>query len=290
MRLEQLSLFDPAFCQRWRAGTPTWRPVHEGGFDARRYRVVPIPEAPARRFIEEHHYSHSFPASRMNFGLLEGDHLVGAAVLGVPMHPAVLTKPFPTLGADTAADLSRLVLLDDVPSNAESFVLGRLFRLAAEHGLRGLVAFSDPLPRIVAGAVLLGGHIGHVYRVTGGRYLGRGTARTVTLLPDGTVLTARSQSKLCRGERGAAGVRARLVALGARPLADMVAEFALMGIELTPAQWLELALVQVGARRVRHRGCHRFAWPVGDRGWRRRCPIGLVELPYPVTVDPAVTL
>jgi hypothetical protein len=33
-----------------------------------------------------------------------------------PMHSRVLTKPFPTLGADTAAELSRLVLLDEVES------------------------------------------------------------------------------------------------------------------------------------------------------------------------------
>jgi hypothetical protein len=54
--------------------------------------------------------------------------------------------------------------------------------------------------------------------------------------------------------------------------------------------WLDHALVTVGARRVRHLGCHRFAWPVGDRGWRRRCPIGMTELPYPITLDPAVAL
>ncbi len=59
MNLQQLSLFDPAVCQRWRGGTHTWRPVHEGGFDARRYRVVPIQEKPARAFVERHHYSHS---------------------------------------------------------------------------------------------------------------------------------------------------------------------------------------------------------------------------------------
>lgn len=243
-----------------------------------------------RRFVTAHHYSHSFPAARLSFGLFEGEHLVGAAVLGVPMHPRVLTKPFPTLGADAAAELSRLVLLDEVPANAESFVLGRLFRLAAEQGLRGLVGFCDPQPRIVAGTALLGGHIGHVYRVTGGRYLGRATARTLTVLPDGSVLPARAVSKVRRGERGAAGVRARLVALGACPLEDLAAERARAGVDLTGAAWLDLALAQVGARQVRHRGCHRFAWPVGDRGWRRRCPIGLVELPYPVAVDPAVAL
>ncbi len=163
-------------------------------------------------------------------------------------------------------------------------------RLAAAEGVCGLVAFSDPQPRYRHGDLLLPGHIGHIYKVTGGRYLGRSTARTLTMLPDGTVLTARAAQKVRAGERGAAGVRARLVALGARPLADMVAECALAGIELTPAAWLSVALEQIGAQQVRHRGNHRFAWPVGDRGWRRRCPVGLVELPYPTAPDPAVTL
>lgn len=90
--------------------------------------------------------------------------------------------------------------------------------------------------------------------------------------------------------RGAGGVRARLVALGARPLPEMVREVRAFRGGPDPDEWLELALAQIGARRVRHRGCHRFAWPVGDRGWRRRCPIGLVELPYPLATDPAVPL
>ncbi|NIL64717.1 hypothetical protein [Salinispora arenicola] len=134
-----------------------------------------------------------------------------------------------------------------MPSNAESWLLGRLFRLAADQGIRGLVAFSDPMPRILAGELLMPGHVGHVYRVTRGRYLGRGTARTITILPDGTVLTDRAAQKVRAGERGAAGVRARLVALRARPLP----EYARAGIDLTPGEWLELALAQIGARRVR---------------------------------------
>ena len=204
------------------------------------------------------------------------------------MHPAVLTGPFPTLDAGSAAELSRLVLLDEVPANAESFLLARLFRLAAAQGLRGLVAFSDPQPRVRAGELLMPGHVGHIYRVTEGRYLGRGTARTLTMLPDGTVLSARAMQKVRAAERGTAGVQARLVAMGARPLAEMAAECRRAGADLTPAAWLPLALAQVGARRVRHRGNHRFAWPVGDRGWRRRCPIGLVELPYPTGPDQVV--
>jgi hypothetical protein len=288
MNLQQLSLFDPGWCQRWRGRVHSWRPVHEGGFDARRYRVEPIPQAAATGFVAEHHYSRSFPAARMSFGLLEGAHLVGVAVLGVPMHPAVLTRPFPTLGPDTAAELSRLVLLDAVPANAESWLLGRLFRLAAAQGLRGLVAFCDPQPRWRGNTLLLPGHIGHVYRVAGGRYLGRGTARTLWMLPDGSVLSERAAQKVRAGERGSGGVQARLVALGASPLAEQAAVQARAGVELSRSGWLRQALAQVGAYQVRHRGNHRYVWPVGDRAWRRACPIGLVELPYPTTVDPAV--
>jgi hypothetical protein len=279
---QQLSLFDAVLCQRWRRGEHRWRPVHEGGFDARRYRLEPIAEARARQFVATHHYSRSFPAARASLGLLEGQHLVGVAVLGVPMHPAVLTKPFPTLDAGAAAELSRLVLLDEVPANAESWLLGRLFRWAAEQGLRGLVAFSDPQPRPRGAAILMPGHVGHVYQVTGARYLGRATRRTLTLLPDATVLSARAAQKVRAGERGAAGVRARLVGLGATPPdADVVA-----GRPGAGTAWLRQALTEVAARPLRHRGNHRFAWPVGDRGWRRRCPIGLPDQPYPRSADP----
>jgi hypothetical protein len=278
----QLSLFDPVLCQRWRRGAHRWRPVHEGGFDAHRYRLIPIAEASARQFVTDHHYSRTFPAARASLGLLDGPRLVGVAVLGVPMHPAVLTKPFPTLDPGAAAELSRLVLLDEVPANAESWLLGRLFRWAAEQGLRGLVAFSDPQPRPQGAAILMPGHVGHVYQVTGAHYLGRATPRTLTLLPDATVLCARAAQKVRAGERGAGGVRARLVALGATPPDPDV----MAGQPGAAAQWLRQALVAVGARPLRHRGNHRFAWPVGDRGWRRRCPIGLPELPYPRSIDP----
>ena len=61
-------------------------------------------------------------------------------------------------------------------------MLARAFRLAAGDGLRGVVAFSDPLPRRTAsGQLLMPGHIGHIYRAGAGatgRYTGRGTPHT----------------------------------------------------------------------------------------------------------------
>jgi hypothetical protein len=40
-------------------------------------------------------------------------------------------------------DLSRVVILDSVPGNAESWLCARAFELAAAAGIRGIVAFSD---------------------------------------------------------------------------------------------------------------------------------------------------
>jgi hypothetical protein len=111
-------LYDSGWCQRTAHQRPAWRHTSEGGFNARRYRLVEVPEREARRFVERHHYSHSWPAAKMSLALFEGQHLVGAAVLGVPMHPRVLTKPFPTLEPNSAAELSRFVLLDEAPANA----------------------------------------------------------------------------------------------------------------------------------------------------------------------------
>jgi hypothetical protein len=40
-------------------------------------------------------------------------------------------------------DLSRVVILDSMPANAESWFCARAFELAAAAGIRGIVAFSD---------------------------------------------------------------------------------------------------------------------------------------------------
>ncbi len=274
--------------QRWRAGVHTWAPVSAGGFDAARYTVRAVDHATARAFVVAHHYSRSYPADRLRFGMFDGAHLVGVAVLGQPMHDQVTGKVFPTLGRMDAAELARFVLLDDVPANAETWFLARVFRAAAAEGLRGVVAFSDPLPRrTAAGELLMAGHIGLIYRAgkgATGRYTGRGAARTLTMLADGRVFSARTRAKVTGWEKGGRGAVMELVALGA-PAPELST---LAG--MTPAgrsQWLTEALDTIGARRVRHRGNHRYAWTLGDRGARRRVPIALDALPYPTALDPA---
>jgi len=281
-------------CQRWNTGAHTWAPADT--FRASRYAVHQIDTATARRFVTGHHYSRSYPADRARFGMFEGSRLVGVAVLGQPMHDRVTGKAFPTLGRMDAAELSRFVLLDHVPANAETWLLARVFRLAAGDGLRGVVAFSDPMPRrTAAGELLMPGHLGHIYRAGAGatgRYTGRGTPRTLTILPDGRVFSARTRAKVTAWDRGGPAAVRELVDLGASGPVDghgCTGWAALGGMTAVErGAWLTDALAAVGARTVRHRGNHRFVWAIGDRGARRRTPIALDALPYPTTLD-AVT-
>ncbi|MCX4682271.1 hypothetical protein OG413_44630 [Streptomyces sp. NBC_01433] len=281
------------FTQRWRYGTPTWRHVSEGGFRADRYEVTGINEADAKAFVQRHHYLSGWPAVLHRFGLLDreaalhdddiavdGSPLVGVLVLAVPMNMRVLTNPFPHLvPLRESAEIARLVLTEAVPSNGESFFTAAALRRVAADGLKGAVMFSDPVPRwrlTEKGKIIqTRGHLGIVYQSLSAVYTGRGTARTLTVLPDGTTLTARARSKLLRQESGALGVARRLERLGAPPRPA--------GQPL--AVWLDHSLAQIGAERLPHPGNHRYILRVGrTRAERTRTVIGLKPQPYPKNV------
>jgi len=150
-----------------------------------------------------------------------------------------------------------------------------VFRDAARIGVRGIVAFSDPLPRTIGDRLLMPGHVGIVYQALGAVYTGRGTARWLTMLPDGSVLSARTLAKITAAEPGSNGAIARLVEWGAPPKPERV----------PGREWLPEALVAVGARRIWHPGNHRYAWSIGPRWSRRAHPVALPALPYPKQSD-----
>jgi hypothetical protein len=197
-------------CQRWRHHRHTWVRRRDGGFDRGRYQVVELPEAEAKRYVLAHHYAASWPAARLRYGLLDltDGSLCGVLVLGVPMHPNVLTRPFPHLEPYVQSlELVRLVVDRGVASNGESWFTTAALRMAAERDVRGVVAFADPIPRVRHtgdGPVLVvAGHCGTVYQACNARYTGLATPRRQILLPDATVLTARAAAKVTGGERGA---------------------------------------------------------------------------------------
>jgi len=249
--------------QRWRERRESYRPTIEP-IDTRAYEVAPISgDAEPKKFVCDHHYSGSYPAARFRFGLYRGPSLVGVAVFSNPCNDRVLTSVFPAPVAEMA-ELGRFVLLDDVPGNGESWFIARCFELLRKD-LVGVVSASDPEPRTrLDGTLVHPGHVGTIYQATNGRYYGRSKARTLLILPDGTVFSERSAQKIRNGERGARYAAEILVSHGAtRPEGDV-------------RVWLAAWTARL-CRPMRHPGNHRYAWAL-DRGMKRHLPDAL---PYP---------
>lgn len=265
------------WCERWRDRRPRWRHRSDGGFDAAHYEVAPLDDRTAKVYVERHHYTASYVASRLRYGLWDRrGALLGVAVLSVPVRREVLTQPFPELEPfRESLELGRFVLADAVPGNGESWFLGQVFRLAGREGVRGVVSFSDPVARRDAtGRLVFPGHIGVIYQASNALYAGRGTARTVLLLPDGRAVNERALAKLRALDTGHAYVEELLRAFGAPPRRGA-----------DPNEWLPRALLAAGVRRLRHPGNHRYLFRLGDRAARRSVRIALPRLPYPRRAD-----
>ena len=240
-------------CQRWTSGRASYRPTGEP-FDPRAYEVGAIAsDAAARSFVQEHHYSASYPAARFRYGLYSRrGELVGVAVFSVPARAEVTTN---WLHGDAIehVELGRLVLLDRVRANAESWMIAQCFRRLRREGIVGLVSFSDPCPRVIDGRRVFAGHIGFIYQATNATYAGRSRARTLRLLADGPmrgrVFSNRAASKLRAGDRGHEYAAAQLVAAGAAPPTSAEPE--------ALRAWADLWIPRVCVP-MRHRGNHRY--------------------------------
>jgi len=175
------------FCQRWAGRKHSWRHRSEGGFDASGYDVAPLAESDARTFVEVNHYAVSYPAARLRFGLYDGPWLVGVAVLGGADAAARADSGLPGPGSVRGVARAEPLRARRVSAGERrELVPGPLLQLAARLGVRGVVSFSDPVPRrTAAGELVFPGHIGTIYQASNAEYLGRTTPRRVVLLPDG---------------------------------------------------------------------------------------------------------
>lgn len=246
--------------QRWRERRDSYRPAGEL-LRPDEYDVVAIPDdRTAKAFVVQHHYSGSMPASRRRFGLYRNGILCGVAVYSHPVNDRVLTTVFPGPATDSL-ELGRFVLLDEVPSNGETWFLARTFDLLRKEGFVGVLSFSDPVPRTTSdGESVHPGHVGTIYQAANGVYLGRGDARCLRLLPDGTVFSHRAEQKVRRFEQGWRYASEQLVRHGAQPLTERD----------DPEAWL-LQWLPALTRRLRHPGNHKYAWPI-DRHVRKVLP------------------
>ena len=259
--------------QRWSGGRASYRRPEEP-IRTSEYDVAEIQDdTTAREFILAHHYSGTFPSARFRIGLYRRGDLVGVAVFSHPCSDKVLTNVFPVKATD-AVELGRFVLLDEVPGNGETWFLGRAFEILRKREIVGVVSFSDPMPRRnLDGDLVFRGHYGVIYQAFSGRYLGRGTARTLRLFPDGHVFSDRSAQKIRAGERGWRYAAAQLEKWGASEAPEDPEERLV---------WFDYALTRF-TRKTYHRGNHKYAWPL-QRAMRRLLPC---SLPYPKHLDAA---
>jgi hypothetical protein len=248
------------FTQRWRAGRASYRPAGEV-INTRAHEVAELEERDARAFCERHHYEHSYVGGRRcAFGLYRGGDLVGVAAFaqgwGGDAGLGALALP-----AEACRELKRLVLLDDVPANGESWFVARCFEQLRRGGLEGLVSFSDPEPRVdVDGRRVFAGHLGIVYRALNAVYVGRATPRTRYVLRDGAIFSEESQDKIRNRDKGWRAAAAELERWGATPLGETGDARA----------WLRLWRGKL-TQRHRHRGNLKYLWGLTSTV-RRRLP------------------
>lgn len=246
--------------QRWRLGRDSYRPPKET-INPRRYEVEAIKEdTPAKSFCETHHYSGSYPAARFRYGLYKSEELCGVAVFSHPMNSGSLTNVFGGEAAESV-ELGRFVLLDHVPGNGETWFLARCFDLLP--ALRGVVAFSDPLQRTnYRGEAVFPGHLGTIYQAHNAHFVGRATARTLRILPDGGVFSDRTIAKIRAGDTGWVYGIEHLLRQAAKVGVAYAPPPCYLDGEADPDElrrWLADALARF-TRRRRHPGNLKYAW------------------------------
>lgn len=257
--------------QRWRGGRATYE-LAGAPINTRLYEIAAIDgpgaDTSARAFISANHYAKSMGAARERIALYRGAALVGLAVFSVPSQPKVLDRlPCPR---EVAVELGRLVLLDGVEANGESWFIARAFELLRRRGYEGIVSHADPVPRsTLGGEVVKPGHIGWVYQATNAVYTGLATARTLRLMPDGRVFSERTRSKIRARERGWRAAVDELVAIGAAPPEST-------GTAADLHAWLLRELPRV-TRALKHGGNFRYTFGLTP-AVRKRLPR---SLPYP---------
>lgn len=231
----------------------------------------------AKPFVETHHYSGSFPASRLSVGLFRNgaggrSELVGVATFSQPINNA--SVPFHTGLEDhrQGVDLGRLVLLDDVAGNGETWFLSRAMKALRQErpNVLSVVSYADPMTRRAPdGTLVKPGHVGQVYAVMGAAYRGRTKPRNETVTPDGQLFSERAMTKIRNGETGRAYAIEQLVAKGAT---------APVGGD--GRRWLEELRSSGFLSRRRHNGNHVYVFEMTRAA--KLASRGLARLPYPV--------
>jgi hypothetical protein len=130
------------------------------------YIVAPVSATLGKLFVREHHYSGGIHNGPMCYGLYErvGMRLVGVCAFATPASERVCASIFGLEFKRSVTELHRLVLLDEIPKNSESFFISGALRLLRQDRPKyaAVVSFADPME----------GHRGTIYQATNAMYSG----------------------------------------------------------------------------------------------------------------------
>jgi hypothetical protein len=140
------------------------------------YWVSKIPSALGKEFVKEHHYSHGIHNGPMTYGMFDGLDLVGVCAFANPCSEAVCASVFGVDQKRSVTELHRLVLLDEVPKNSESWFIVRALKALKQDrpNYNAVLSFADATE----------GHFGTIYQATNAIYTG--TSGTATFYLDET--------------------------------------------------------------------------------------------------------
>jgi hypothetical protein len=266
------------FCQRWTKGREFYRPAGEP-IRVTEFGVERISDSESKVFVADHHYAPNSPPQILSMGLfrktgVRRSRLVGVCRFSVPMNQRAIPK-HTGQAPRNGCELGRLVLLDEIAANGESFFVARALKgLAAEKPhIHAVVSYCDPMPRHRAdGTAFKRGHIGTCYQALNARHVGRAKPRTLLMTRDGQVISERALSKLRNDESGSAYVYRQLLSAGCqrRKAGEATTDY------------LERAIKEGGLRKTRHPGNLVYSWAIGGPRNRRTRQQQLPEaLPYP---------
>jgi hypothetical protein len=125
--------------------------------------ITPTNFKDVKDFIEKHHYSHNVNGVKIDkcFAVRFNGELCGGVIYGSLSTTA--WKKFAD-SEEKVLELRRLVLLDEVGKNAESYVVSRTIKWIKQHRpeVKVIVAYADPMYK----------HDGTIYRASNFEYLG----------------------------------------------------------------------------------------------------------------------
>jgi hypothetical protein len=132
-----------------------------------RYSIKPISYELAMETVVKNHYLHRKCPCSQAFGLFENsnERLVGVVVYGTPSSSPLRKGICGVEESFNVAELTRLWIEDEVPKNAESYLIGNTLKLVNKE-------------IIVSYAEIQQGHLGIVYQATNWLYTGLSAKRT----------------------------------------------------------------------------------------------------------------